>query len=205
MANILKILHPFIPFFSETLWKKNGYSKFLKTPLIQAKWPTHKEIGSFKKNHKDIRDLMNVVSNIRSTKAELSITPKLFCDIIFSKKSKMLKKLINRNKEVIKQVARVNNLLDIKNDNNMNSIEILILKEKISLKFDEDIDINSQKKRILEKISTIEEKIKKLNSKLQNTAYINNAPKNIVKNDKVLLNDLIIEENKLRSIVLSIN
>ena len=45
----------------------------------------------------------------------------------------------------------------------------------------------------------------KLNNKLQNKAYIKNAPKNIVKNDKVLLSDLIIEENKLRSIVSSIN
>ena len=32
-----------------------------------------------------------------------------------------------------------------------------------------------------------------------------NAPKNIVDNDKVLLRDLSIEENKLRSIVSSIN
>ena len=205
MMNILKLLHPFIPFFTETLWKKNRYSSFLKSPLIQAKWPMYKEINNFKKNHKDIEGLIEVVSNIRSTKAELNITPKLFCDIIFSEKSKMIKKLINRNKEAVKQIARVNNLLDINNDSINNSIEILILKEKITLKFNEDIDINSQKKRILEKINTINEKKNKLNNKLQNKAYIKNAPKNIVKNDKVLLSDLIIEENKLRSIVSSIN
>ena len=28
MANILKILHPFIPFFTENLWSINGYKKF---------------------------------------------------------------------------------------------------------------------------------------------------------------------------------
>jgi valyl-tRNA synthetase len=45
----------------------------------------------------------------------------------------------------------------------------------------------------------------KLSIKLQNKAYLKNAPKEIVKNDKDLLKDLIIEDNKLRSIVSSIN
>ena len=38
--------------------------------------------------------LIELISNIRSTKAELKITPKLFCDISFDEKSKKLKKLI---------------------------------------------------------------------------------------------------------------
>jgi valyl-tRNA synthetase len=75
----------------------------------------------------------------------------------------------------------------------------------MALKFDEDVNIASQKSRILEKITVIEVKIKNLNIKLQNKAYLQKAPKNIVQNDKVLLSDLTIEENKLRSIVSSIN
>ena len=51
----------------------------------------------------------------------------------------------------------------------------------------------------------LEEKINKLSNKLQNKAYLKNAPREIVQNDKVLLRDLSIEENKLRSIVSSIN
>ena len=30
MANILKILHPFIPFFTETIWSKNKYKIIFK-------------------------------------------------------------------------------------------------------------------------------------------------------------------------------
>jgi valyl-tRNA synthetase len=86
-----------------------------------------------------------------------------------------------------------------------NTIEILVLKEKMALKFEEGVNIASQKNRILEKIAIIDVKIKNLNNKLKNKAYLQKAPKNIVQNDKVLLNDLIIEENKLRSIVSSIN
>ena len=62
-----------------------------------------------------------------------------------------------------------------------------------------------QKNRILEKVKNLENKIKNLTNKLKNKAYLKNAPKNIVQNDKDLLSDLTIEENKLRSIVSSIN
>ena len=75
----------------------------------------------------------------------------------------------------------------------------------MGLKFNEDIDIISQKNKIIEKIQNIEKKMNKLNVKLKNKAYLNNDPKEIVKIDKDLLKDLMIEDNKLRSIVSSIN
>ena len=44
-----------------------------------------------------------------------------------------------------------------------------------------------------------------LNNKLENKAYVTNAPREIVQNDKNLLKELTIEDGKLRSIVSSIN
>ena len=148
--------------------------------------------------------MIEIITSIRSTKAELSIAPKLYCDIIFLDKSKKLRLLINQNINLIKQVGRVNSLLIQKNFNK-NTIEILVLKEKLALKFNEDIDILSQKNKILEKIENIKKQMNKLSIKLQNKAYIKNAPNEIVKIDKDLMKDLIIEDNKLRSIVSSIN
>ena len=101
-------------------------------------------------------------------------------------------------------MGRVNLLLDQKKINK-NIIEILVLKEKLGLIFNVDIDMLSQKNKILQKLNIIEAQKNKLNGKLSNKAYLNNAPKEIVQNDKELLKDLIIEDNKLRSIVSSIN
>ena len=203
MSNILAILHPFIPFFTETLWSKNRYNKFYKSPLIIFDWPITKKKSSYIKNHKDIENTIEIISNIRATKVELNVKPKLSCDIIFSDKSAYLKKLINKNLEIIKQVGRIDNLQDNKNIEK-NTIDILILKEKLSLKFSDDIDIISQKNRISEKIKNLGFKIDGLTNKLQNKDFLKKAPKDIVKNDKALLLDLTIEENKLRSIVSSI-
>ena len=37
MSNILKILHPFIPFFTESLWSSNRYKKIYKKTVISQK------------------------------------------------------------------------------------------------------------------------------------------------------------------------
>ena len=105
---------------------------------------------------------------------------------------------------MIKQVGRVNDVLKSK-INDKNSIDILVLNEKLSLSFSEDINLASQKERILNKIELINKQIAGLNNKLKNKAYVTNAPKEIVQNDKNLLEELTIEDNKLRSIVSSIN
>ena len=110
---------------------------------------------------------------------------------------------IPEHQDIIKQVGRVNSLSD-KNKLNISRIEILVLKEKLALKFNEDVDIRSQKTKILEKIANLENKIKNLKNKLENKAYLKNAPKDIVQNDKKLVKELTIEDGKLRSIVSSI-
>ena len=204
MANILKILHPFIPFFTESVWSTNKYKSIFKKDLISSDWPNYKLVKKFNINQNNINNIIELISNIRSTKAELKITPKLFCDISFSDKSSKLKKLVKSNMNLVKQVGRISDILENKNIDK-NNIDILVLKEKLTLKFNENIDLSSQKTRILKKIETINNQISNLNIKLKNKAYIKNAPKEIVQNDKKIVKELTVEDEKLRSIVSSIN
>ena len=204
MANILKMLHPFIPFFTESLWSKNNYKKVFKSYLISSEWPEYKKISKFNKNHIDISDVIEFISSIRSTKAELKVTPKLFSDVYFIEKNSKLKFLVKKHLTLVKQIGRINNFLKSKVSNN-NTIEILALKEKISLKFSEDIDLTAQKESILQKLSNLEKQKNGLQNKLNNKAYLRNAPIEIVQKDKKLLEELTVEDEKLRSIVSSIN
>ena len=80
----------------------------------------------------------------------------------------------------------------------------MVSNEKLSLEFSEDVDLISQKERIFQKIENIKKQIDTLNNKLKNKAYLKNAPGEIVQNDKRLIKELTVEEEKLRSIVVSI-
>ena len=204
MANILKMLHPFVPFFTESVWAKNNYKKVFKTNLILSQWPEYKPITKFNKNHDNINSLIEFISSIRSTKAELKITPKLYCDVFFIEKSSKLKSLLKNNLTLVKHVGRINDISNSKISNN-NTVQILSMNEKISLKFSENIDLISQRERLSLKIDKLDKQMNSLKNKLNNKAYLKNAPKDIVQNDKKLLKELTVEDNKLRSIVSSIN
>ena len=204
MANILKLLHPFIPFFTESIWSKNKFIKIFKTNLISAGWPKYQKNIKYNKNHNDISCLIEFITNMRSTKSELKVTPKLYSDIYFIEKNSKLKSLAIKHLPLLKQLGRINNILE-KKEENSNTIEILALNEKISIKFNEDIDLVSRKQGILQKLVNLEKQSNTLKNKLNNKAYLKNAPKEIIQNDKKLLKELTIEDVKLRSIVSSIN
>ena len=204
LSNILKLLHPFIPFFTEHVWQVNKYNKEEKSDLINSEWPVSKKIKLYKKNSDEIDCIIDIISAIRSTKVQLNVPPKEFCDIVYFKESKKIKKFINNNIEIIKQVGRVNNI-DFKSDKNDSIIQIIILKEKMGLKFQTNIDLNDQKDKLSNKLLVLEKKIITLSQKLNNKNYVKKAPKDIVANDKILFQDLKIEQTKLKSIVTSIN
>ena len=103
---------------------------------------------------------------------------------------------------MIKQVGRVYNIIQEK-EKKKNSIDILS-QMKNFLEFSEDVDLISQKKEFFKKIENIKKQIDTLNNKLKNKAYLKNAPGEIVQNDKRLIKELTVEEEKLRSIVVSI-
>ena len=204
LSNILKLLHPFIPFFTEYAWKENNLDKILKSDLINAHWPKTEKMSSFNQSSLEIETLIQIISSIRSTKVQLNIPPKEYCNIIFFNETKKIKKSINSNVDIIKQVGRVNNIV-VKEDKHKNVIQIIVLNEKIGLEFDTNIDVQSQIKRLLVKQNEIENKINLLNKKLSNNEYLKKAPKDIVDTDKDLLKDLKIEQIKLKSILSSIN
>ena len=201
--NMLKLLHPFIPFFSEFMWQENKFDSFFKSALITSNWPELSRNANFNKSLNEIENLIEIITAIRSTKVQLNIPPKEYCDIIYYIESKKNKVIIDNNLDIIKQVGRVNNIVS-KNDFASNIIQILVLNEKIGLKFQTKIDLISQKSTLINKQNDIDKKINVLINKLNNKNYIKKAPKDIVLNDKKLLIDLRIEQTKLKSIVSSI-
>ena len=66
------------------------------------------------------------------------------------------------------------------------------------MRFNEDVDLVSQKERISQKIENIKKDLDTLNNKLKNKDYLKNAPKEIVENDKKQVKELIVEDEKLK-------
>ena len=206
-ANILILLHPFIPFFTERVWLDFKFNNYFKTSLMFKDWNIPKQSG-FDKSHNKIEWLINLVSNIRSTKVNLEVSPGSFIDVSIEELSLVKKGIIYDNGSVFKRLARVfyihplNSSVDPKE--NKKSIKIAVDNESMTLYFDKDLDLDRQKQKISKRISDLSRKLSEIENKLKNKSFLKNAPKQIVLKERKILIDYKIELKKLNSILNSI-
>jgi len=200
-ANILILLHPFIPFFTEKVWQDFKFDNYFKKPLMFKDWNVKSQLG-FDKSYNKIDWLIDLVTNIRSTKVNLSVSPGSFIDVSTIELSSNKKAIINDNLNVFKRLGRVSNIIHSKTDKD--GVRIIVGGETVILYFDQNLDLKDQKQKISDKINDLNKKINKATEKLKNKSFIKNAPKHIVANEKKALIDYKNELKKLNSILNSI-
>lgn len=198
------MLHPFIPFFTEKIWLDLKLNTKLKTPLMQKSWDLTFRPGiNFKKSYDKIDWIRNLVSNIRSSKVDLDVSPGDFIDISIQELNKNKRDIINDNLIVLKRLGRINNIYDKKLSKN--GVNIVIGSETVTLYFNDTVNLLNQKKKLSNKQKELENKVTNIKNKLKNKSFLKNAPKIIVVKEKKSLINYNIELKKLNSILNSIN
>ena len=194
---ILVLLHPFIPFITEEIWLKNNLDSSNKNFLMLANWPNEK--ANKDKSSKDVEYLIHIISEIRSFKNELNISPGSFIDVSMSKIDKKNRDFLNKNETVLKKLGRISNFLP--NDISKPSASLVIKGNVLKLYFEESIDLNLIKENLLNKQSKYQVEMDKIHSRLKNKDFVKRAPKHIVEQEKTNYNNL---QNDIKKISLTV-
>ena len=200
-ANILILLHPFIPFFTEKVWQDFKFANYFRKPLMFKDWNL-KSQSSFNNSYSKIDWLIDLVTNIRSTKVNLGVSPGSFIDVSTAELTSSKKSIINDNLNVFKRLGRVANISH--SELNKDGVKIIVDGETLILYFDQSLDLKEQKQKISNKVKDLSQKIIEVGKKLKNKSFLKNAPKQIVEKEKKALIDYKIELKKLNSILNSI-
>jgi len=200
-ANILILLHPFIPFFTEKVWLDFKFNNYYKTSLMFKDWNILKR-SNFITSYNKIDWLINLVTSIRSTKVDLNVSPGSFIDISTDELNSEKTSIINNNLSVFKRLGRISNVSNTKLGKN--GVKIIVGGEAITLYFDQNLDLSEQRQKIFIKAKDLNQRIIGINNKLKNKSFLKNAPKQIVQKEKKALIEYKIELKKLNSILNSI-
>lgn len=178
LKNILKLIHPFVPFVTETIW-----SYIDKKLLINESWPQYDKTLIFTEEAKTMELIHEIISQIRSVRSELKVEPaKKIHAIIYGGKHSAA---IENKREVIMRLSRLE-FLDIKHHGEKikKSKSIFVKNIEIYLPLKDLIDPKKEKKRLKEEIETITKSIAGLENKLKNPGFLKNAPKEVIEMDK---------------------
>ena len=171
LEKCLIVLHPFMPFISEEIW--SGIKNSDDNPLIIKNWPKSKKIDNTLL--KDFSHISNLVSGIRKYRNENGISYKDKIEL-FS-----LHKIKSNNKSIVLKLANSEIIGDFSNkDLNVDSL-IIDSNEYFINNFSNS---KSDIKKINEDLKHNKAFLKSVQSKLKNKRFIENAPDNVVNNEK---------------------
>ena len=183
---ILVLMHPFIPFVTEEIWLKNKLDNSGKNYLMFSNWISGK--AKKDKDFKEVEKVINIISQIRSFKNELNVSPGSFIDISLGKINKKNQVFFKNNEIVLKKLGRINNFFN--KDVNKPSATLVIDGDLFKLYFEENVDLNLIKENLISKQRKNETEMDKISSRLKNKNFVDRAPKHIVDQEKTNYNNL---------------
>lgn len=179
MAEILKLLHPFMPFITEEIWQTLPHEG---EALIISKYPEFKESLCFETEKEKVELIMETIKAIRNRRSEMNVPPskkaKIYieteCVDDFNDLALFIEKLAYGEKVIIGE--RFENIND--------AVTIILPKAKVYIPMDELIDKNEELQRLKKSLETAEKEFKLASSKLSNEGFMSKAPQNVVDNVK---------------------
>jgi len=194
---ILIMLHPFIPFVTEEIWLKNKFDNSGKDYLMHANWPE----GSVSKDSSidDVQKIITIISELRSFKNELNVSPGSYTEISTKLLDKNTLDFINANEVILKKLGRINKFH--KDNLDRPSAAMVISGEIFKVYFDGDVDLKLIKTNLINRQEKYQKELDGISKRLSNKGFIDRAPKDIVDQEKTNYNNL---EKDIKKISLTI-
>jgi valyl-tRNA synthetase len=207
---ILKLLHPFMPFITEELWAVTARREGL---LALAQWPRKSEeltpeqaammvaaspiepvpalalplidTAEFSDPaaEAEIGWVVDLVTAIRSVRAEMNIPPATLTALVLSGASSETKERAPRWSDVVKRMARLSDI-SFADRAPEGSVQLLVRGEVASLPLKGVIDLSAEKVRLDKELAKAEADIKRVDAKLANEKFVANAPEEVVEEEK---------------------
>jgi len=177
MKNVLLMLHPIMPYVTEEIFEKLFQSPEL---AILSPWP--KTINPKDSNENSIDLSIQLISAVRSIRVEKNIPSKSRPCIILKNVNLEKKRIINENKNLIINLAKLSEIEFSSDEEVINEKFIVTTIDNITLMLPLEglIDFDGERNRLNKELTDINNEIDIINKRLSNPMYIEKAPSNVV-------------------------
>ena len=192
LEDILKLLHPFMPFLSEELWHLIDDRK---KDIIISSWPEAKKVD--KQLINDFNNTIEVVSGIRNIRKERNIAKKEELDLF----------VINNEEaqnDLDSIIIKLGNLSKIEYTKTKveQAFSFMVKSNQFFIPLSANFDKASELEKLNKDLDYTKGFLKIIESKLSNKKFIENAPKHLVENEQNKLTDA---KEKIRILTEKIN
>ena len=185
-----------MPFFTEHVWDQaTNILEKRSQRISRSQWPQKLDFESI--NSEKVNLFINLISSIRSTRAELNVPAKSKVKISYSNVSSDLEEIIEKNKEIIISLTRSDSFEKEEYSKDKGMVQIIFNDGLIYLSLKGIIDFEEEKRRLQKNLKKTELELTKIHSKLNDKNFINNAPEEIILEQKEREKEYQLSKDKI--------
>ena len=175
LTDILKLLHPFMPFITEEIYQAIPHSD---ESIMVSKWVEYDDSLSFSAEEAEMERIMKAIRAIRNRRSEMNIPP--------SRKATVYIKTANKQTfesgvEFVKRLASANDVIIGDGFDNLGNIVTIITDDaEIYIPMGDLVDFEAERKRLEKELAQAQDKLDFISKKLNNPGFVNKAPEKVV-------------------------
>jgi valyl-tRNA synthetase len=195
LDEILKLLHPFMPFVTEELWRVTAETGPQRDgPLVLSAWPKLEFVDA--KAEAEIGWLVDVVTAIRSARTEMNIPPATLVHLDLIAPSEATLRNAKLWEASLNRLARVDGT-STRPAPQTGSVQLLIRGEVLALPLKGVIEIGAERARLEKEMAKAEADLARSEAKLNNPKFVERAAEEVVEEEREKREEALARKAKI--------
>lgn len=197
LDHLLRFLHPFMPYMTEVLWKNLHPDADL---LMGADWPADQQF-TYTEASQDMAWLINVISEVRSIRAEMNVPPATHLSISFYDAGPTTHRRLLAHEDLLIKLARLQHIKafsePLTHRDAAGAAQVVIGEATLLIPLTGAIDVGAEKERLNKELRKAMAEIEGIEKKLNNQEFMSRAPQEIVETQHQRLESARLATQKL--------
>ena len=204
LDQILKLLHPFMPFVTEELWAETGkIGPAREKLLIVSEWPELEGLGDAEAEA-ELGWLVDLISGIRSVKQEMNVPggAKIPLEIVGASPGTMER--VARQMGALTRLARLDTVVETSGVPK-DSAQIVLGEAIYALPLAGVIDLGAEKSRLGKDIVKLDSEIAVIDKKLGNEQFVSKAPEEVIEEQRSRRAEAVYRRDQISAALARLN
>ncbi len=174
LSNTMKLLHPFMPFITEEIWRSLPHSG--ESVMISA-YPEYKPELDFPQDERKVGIMLEAIRAIRNRRAEMNVPPSRKAHVIIVAQEKAL---FEGKDKYFERLASAAGLTVAESCADEGTVRIVTGSCEIFIPLADMVDLEAERARLQKELAAAEGEIKRAEGKLSNAEFTAKAPEKVV-------------------------
>ncbi len=182
LEDILKLLHPFMPFITEEIWRHiNGDDA---GQIIRSEFPVKKDELNAAKAVAQMERVMEAVKGIRNMRAEMDVIPSRKAKLIVSGQDDLVELLKSRQDDL--QASASCSTVVSSSDEQIpkDAVSVVVQGGELFIPLEDLIDFEKEYERLIKEKAKLESEVQRVDKKLSNEGFVKKAPAHLIEEEK---------------------